>query len=113
MLVLSGPRGLPFFGYAPFVAEHDPLYPFKAMEKLAEMYGPVVGFYMGPLQPFISVCGNEAVREASSNEDLNGRPQLASIQARTFYEKLGILLRRLFSLYANNRYSLQRYLIYI
>jgi methyl farnesoate epoxidase/farnesoate epoxidase len=83
---------LPLLGYAPFVAEHHPVYPFKAMEKLAEIYGPVVGFYIGPFQPFISVCGNEAVREASNNEDLNGRPHLASIEARTFYERLGLNL---------------------
>lgn len=70
-----GPRGLPLVGYVPFVTYHDPKYPFKAMMKLADTYGPVVGFYLGPSQPFISVCGYEAVKEILHNDNFNGRPE--------------------------------------
>ena len=74
-------------GYIPFIKKHDPVYPFKAMIKLADIYGPVVGFYMGPTQPFISVCGYEAVKEALHNDDLNGRPLL--VARRTYGDELG------------------------
>ncbi|XP_046656383.1 methyl farnesoate epoxidase-like isoform X2 [Daphnia pulicaria] len=82
--------GLPFIGYLPFVNKLDP-YVHKAMKKLAEIHGPVTGFYLGPFQPFISVCGYEAVKEALHNEDLNGRPSSGTITERTFGKKLGIM----------------------
>ena len=44
------------------------------MHKLALIYGPVVGFYVGPRRPFVSVCGYEAIKEALHNQDLDGRP---------------------------------------
>jgi hypothetical protein len=59
------------------------------MQKLAKIHGPVTGFYLGPIQPFISVCGYEAVKEALHNEDLNGRPSSGTITERTFGKKLG------------------------
>jgi len=43
-----GPRGLPLVGYLPFLNKLDPDYPFRGMAKLANVYGPVTGFYMGP-----------------------------------------------------------------
>nr|QSD59127.1 CYP370A15 [Diaphanosoma celebensis]QST15067.1 CYP370A5 protein [Diaphanosoma celebensis] len=86
-----GPRGVPLLGYIPFVKRHDPVYPFKAMMKLSEMYGPVVGFYMGPRQAFISVCGYEAVKEALHNDDIIGRPHLPAQQERTYGKNLGIM----------------------
>lgn len=60
------------------------------MKKLAKTYGPVAGFYVGPNQPFISVVGPQAVKEALHNDDLNGRPSNSVILARTFGEKLGL-----------------------
>lgn len=87
-LIISGPMGLPLVGYLPFVNKLDP-YVHKAMKKLAEIHGPVTGFYLGPFQPFISVCGYEAVKEALHNEDLNGRPCSGPIMERTFGKKLG------------------------
>ena len=45
---------------------------------------------MGPNQPFISVVGPQAVKEALHNDDLNGRPSNSVILARTFGEKLGL-----------------------
>ncbi len=57
--------------------------------KLAEIYGPVVGFYLGPKQPVISICGHEAVREALLNEDLNGRPEGLAFLEKVFGKKLG------------------------
>ena len=72
-----GPRGLPIVGYIPFIGNHDPKYPYKAMMKLSSIYdSSVVGFYLGPSQPFISVCGYEAVKEALHHDDFNGRPAL-------------------------------------
>jgi len=59
------------------------------MIKLSEIYGPVVGFYMGPTQPLISVCGYEAVKEALHNDDLSGRPHLAAARERTYGKDLG------------------------
>jgi methyl farnesoate epoxidase/farnesoate epoxidase len=62
----------------------------KAMQKLAKKYGPVTGFYSGPItQPMISVVGTEAVKEALQDKDLNGRPSGAILLSRTFGERLG------------------------
>lgn len=76
-------------GFIPFVTKLD-AYPFKAMKKLSDIYGPVVGFFLGPRQPFISVCGYQAVKEALQNDDLNGRPSTAARRERTFGKSLGI-----------------------
>jgi hypothetical protein len=59
------------------------------MQKLSKTYGPVTGFYLGPIQPFISVVGPQAVKEALHNNDLNGRPTGAILLSRTFGESLG------------------------
>lgn len=64
---------------------------FKTMQKLAKTYGSVTGFYLGPTQPFISVVGAQAVREALQNNDLSGRPSGAIVLSRTFGERLGKL----------------------
>lgn len=58
-------------------------------EKDGRSYGPVVGTYMGPTQPIISVSGHEAIKEVMLNDDLSGRPELAIMMARTFGEGLG------------------------
>ena len=50
-----GPRGLPLVGYLPFLNKLDPDYPFRGMAKLANVYGPVTGFYMGPRLSFTSI----------------------------------------------------------
>jgi len=86
-----GPRGLPLVGYIPFFNSHDPQYPFKGMKKLAEKYGPVTAFYLGPSKPFISICGFEAVQEALRNTDLDGRPDSVPLRARTCNERLGLM----------------------
>ncbi|KAI9552865.1 hypothetical protein GHT06_020749 [Daphnia sinensis] len=83
-----GPRGVPILGYLPFLSNGEPVY--RTMKKLAKTYGPVAGFYVGPNQPFISVVGPQAVKEALHNDDLNGRPSNSVILARTFGEKLGV-----------------------
>lgn len=75
-------------GYLPFLSNGEPVY--RTMLKLAKTYGPVSGFYVGPNQPFISVVGPQAVKEALHNDDLNGRPSNSVILARTFGEKLGL-----------------------
>ncbi len=74
-------------GYAPLMPKKEPI--FKVMQKLAKTYGPVTGFYLGPTQPFISVVGPQAVKEALQNNDLNGRPSGAMLKTRTFGERLG------------------------
>lgn len=84
-----GPRGVPFLGYAPFLSTKEPL--FRVMQKMAKTYGPVTGFYLGPVLAFISVDGQKAVTEALHNNDLNGRPSGSVILSRTFGEKLGAL----------------------
>lgn len=58
---------------------------------MAKVYGPVTGFFLGPVQPFISVVGLKAIREALLNDDLNGKPSTAMILSRTYGEKLGQL----------------------
>ena len=57
------------------------------MQKLAETYGPVVGFFLGPNQPIISICGAKAVKEALHNDGFIGRPNNSLIISRTFEEK--------------------------
>lgn len=79
---------MPLLGYAPFLPKKEPL--FKVMQKLSTLYGNIVGFYLGPNQPFISVVGSQAIKEALHNEHLSGRPFGAVIQTATFGEKLGI-----------------------
>lgn len=70
----SGPRGLPFLGYTPLVRQLDPRYVYKGLMRLAEVYGPVTGFYHGvTATPVVSVCGYRAVKEALANDDLAGR----------------------------------------
>lgn len=86
----KGPVVLPFLGYVPLISRLDRKYLYRAMRKLSDIYGPVAGFYAGPIQPMISVCSYEAVKEVLHNDDLNGRPESAVIQARTFFERLGI-----------------------
>ncbi|XP_032796985.2 methyl farnesoate epoxidase [Daphnia magna] len=86
-----GPRGLPLLGYLPFLSSWDPQYPHKAMKKISEVYGPVVGMYFGLSKPIISVCGHEAVKEALHNEDLDGRPYIPAALGRTFGEHLGLM----------------------
>lgn len=77
-------------GYIPFLGKHDPDFPHKAMKKLADLYGSVTGFYLGPVQANISVCGYAAVKEALVNKDLDGRPSSAARRERTFGKRLGI-----------------------
>ena len=79
-MLVAGPKGLPFVGYAPFFNRHDPIYPHRGMMKLAHQYGPVVGFYMGPKQPMISVCGPEAVQDVLKNQDFDARPVSAAVK---------------------------------
>lgn len=76
-------------GFIPFLSKLDPVYPHMALKKLGDKYGPVTGFYLGPSQPFISVCGYEAVKEALNNDDLIGRPDNAARRERTFGRRLG------------------------
>ena len=90
--------GLPLVGYIPFLTKLDPKFPHLAMKKLADLYGPVLGFYLGPTQPYISVCGYEAVKEALNNEDLSGRPTSAARRERTFGKRLGI-----YALFTDNK----------
>lgn len=80
---------MPLVGYLPFFSSWDQQYPHKAMKKMGEVYEPVVGTYMGPTQPIISVSGHEAIKEVMLNDDLSGRPELAIMMARTFGEGLG------------------------
>lgn len=87
----AGPRGFPIVGYLPFIPKDKPI--FKMLQDLAETYGNILGFYVGPSKPFISVVGPSAVKEALQNDDLNGRPSGAIIQTRTFGERLGNYLQ--------------------
>jgi hypothetical protein len=45
--------------------------------RLADKYGPVCGFYIGPTQPFVCVSGAVAVRETLLNEYLAGKQIVA------------------------------------
>ena len=58
---------------------------------MAEKYGPVMAFYLGPSKVFVSVCGFDAVQEALRNPDLDGRYESATFKERTMGEKLGIV----------------------
>jgi methyl farnesoate epoxidase/farnesoate epoxidase len=78
---------MPLLGFAPFLPKNEPF--FRVIQKMAEKYGPVTGFYLGSFLPFISVDGKKAVKEALHNNDLNGRPSGTLLKSRTFGEKLG------------------------
>ena len=89
----AGPRGLPMVGYMPKYTDKTPegetVHGYQYLMNVSKQYGPTVGFFMGPLQtPFISVCGAEAAKEALTNPDLDGRPDLAIGRSRT--EGLGL-----------------------
>lgn len=79
---------MPLFGYVQLLFNTEPIH--KALRRLAETFGSVTGFYVGPNQPFISVVGLEAIKEILQNDDLNGRPSGAAIQSGSYGEKLGI-----------------------
>ena len=57
------------------------------MMKLAEKYGPVTAFYLGPSQAVVSVCGFDAVREALRNPDVVRKPNSFPWTARTCLER--------------------------
>jgi hypothetical protein len=60
----------------------DPNYPYLAMTKLAEKYGPVIGVYLGQ-DAHIFVASAEAAKETYFNEDLNGKPNHPVFQERS------------------------------
>ena len=61
------------------------------MSNLAKIYGPVIGVFLGPFSlPTIFVCGSEAVKEALTNSDLDGRLSIPLTRARTAGYGLGI-----------------------
>ena len=74
-------------GYISFVLQREN--PYKTIQKLGKIYGPVVGFFLGPKLPLISVCGAKAVKEALQNDDFLDRPDNWVIRDRTFGENLG------------------------
>ena len=73
----TGPRGLPIVGYLPYLSQDDAKYLHKSLMRLADIYGPVCGFYIGPTQPFVCVSGAVAVRETLLNEYLAGKQIVA------------------------------------
>lgn len=85
----AGPRGLPLVGYIPFLSRYDAAFPYKALKKLGEVYGPVVGFYLGPSTPCVSVTGYDAVKEALRNPELDGRIITPAILQRSFGKSYG------------------------
>lgn len=92
-LLILGPKGLPLLGYVPFIKKHDSTYLYKGFMKMSEIYGPVVGFYMGPRQACVSVCDYDAVKEVLHSEDFSGRFDTNLIKLRTFGQRLGKLFR--------------------
>ena len=70
----TGPRGLPIFGYAPFILSHDSSgFAYKALVNLSKIYGPVAGFIFGLSRCYVSICGYDAVKEALCNSAFDGR----------------------------------------
>lgn len=79
---------MPLIGYLPKYTtqtpEGEPINIYQYLISVSKTFGPVAGFFMGPLQtPFISVCGAEAVKEALNNPDLDGRPDTPVGRSRT------------------------------
>ena len=91
---LSGPRGWPLVGNLPLLFGDEP--PHTKLQNLAKTYGPVIGLFVGPVRPFVSVTGYKAVKEALLNDDLIGRPQSAVVRSRSFGENLGKNRAKLF-----------------
>lgn len=57
---------------------------FEIMDKFTQMYGPVLGFYFGPLfQPIVVASSPKSVIEALNNSDLQDRPVTLFGRART------------------------------
>ena len=48
-------------------------------------------YYLWVSQVVISVCGPEAAKEALQNKDLDGRPSLDNLKARTYGQRLGLM----------------------
>ena len=74
-------------GYISFALQKDNQY--KPLQKLGKIYGPVVGFFLGPKLRIISVSGAKAVKEALQNDDFIDRPDNWVILDRTFGKNLG------------------------
>lgn len=80
---------MPIIGYIPFLKRLHPVHTHLGLKKLNDAYGPVTGVFLGPWQPFVSVTGFKAVREALLNDDLAGRVVTASKKERSFGLQLG------------------------
>lgn len=107
-----GPKGMPLIGYLPKYTSHtpegEPVNIYQYLNNVSKTFGPVAGFFMGPLQtPFISVCGAEAVKEALNNPDLDGRPDTPVGRSRTAGLGLGILFDSGAMLIEQRRFALR------
>ena len=59
------------------------------MRKLSDSYGATTGFFMGPVQTVISVCGFDMVQQVLNNEDLDRRPHFNMALSDEEGNKLG------------------------
>lgn len=79
---ISGPPRLPVVGAYLFLLAIDYKHLHKAVDKLCKYYKTnVLGFYYGPV-PLIVVNDIASVKEALTNIDLDGRPNLLLAQLR-------------------------------
>lgn len=79
---------MPLIGYIPKYEKKDSkgetVNVYQHLVNVSKIYGPVMGLFMGPLQTcMISVNGPEAVKEALTNPDLDGRPDTPVGRGRT------------------------------
>ncbi|XP_033223069.1 methyl farnesoate epoxidase-like isoform X2 [Belonocnema kinseyi] len=88
-----GPRGLPILGNIVDLLILLKKTGFFAgvFSELAEIYGPIVGLRLGPMNTFIVVSGREAVSEMLRHREFDGRPDSFSYRFRTMGERRGII----------------------
>lgn len=107
MYNFPGPRGLPILGNILdlFILLKKTGFFAGVFSELAEIYGPIVGLRLGPMNTFIVVSGREAVSEMLRHREFDGRPDIFSYRFRTMGERRGIIFNDGRVCENNRRYS--------
>lgn len=78
-----------FFDMKRLVAETK--FHYQAWNRLAKLYGPIVGIRLGLSDPMIIVSGKEAVTKMLNKEEFDGRPDGFLFRHRTLGVRRGVI----------------------